>query len=122
MFRVVLVAMLLSPCPGCCLDRVSALTQAGEAAPPSAAVECDCREHSETPGLPALPQDKPRCPCDEPVLHTLSDNAHATQESPSALPEFVIVPRSSLPEGVYVRGHTQLGYATESPRSSPMRR
>lgn len=122
MFRVVLVAMLLAPCPGCCLDRVSALTQAGAAAPPSAAVDCDCCDHSETPGLPALPPDEPQCPCDEPVIRTLSDNENAAQVSPSALPEFVIVPPSALPDGVFVRGHTQLGYATESPRSSPLRR
>ncbi len=122
MLRVFLVVMLLAPCPGCCLGRVSALSQEASSEPAATWVDCDCCEHAGLPGSPLSPEPESHCPCDDPVVSTLTRESGGAHDAFATLPEFAAAPRSGLPDGVFLHGHTQLGYSTGSPRSSPLRR
>ena len=116
MLRWMLALMLLSPCPGCWMQRL-----AFESTPLVAPVaeSCDCCPHEQTPE-PGSPCSKPECACKVPAIAAQKVEPQAAPAAVATLSPSTVTPVAS-PSGFYIGGYTALGYSTGPTRTSPLR-
>ncbi|OYW25099.1 MAG: hypothetical protein B7Z55_00320 [Planctomycetales bacterium 12-60-4] len=120
MFRVLLTALLLIPCPDCWMQRLAIITSVAPASNLTKTCEC-CDHDGDHSSPPTSPSPKPDCACKLPAVVALQNDQLSIQFHPAIVATGVVVEQTLLPPGVVVRGNTSVAYAIRPSRSSPLR-